>query len=180
MPPIALRPATADDAAALAAFAALTFTDTYRDLDDAQEIADYVAEHFRPDVMAGVIADPRCATLLACAGDRLAGYAIVRDEAAPPCVAGPAPLQLWRLYLDHAFIGRGLGAALLQAAHDEAARRGGRTLWLGVYDRNVRAVAFYERAGFALVGGRDFLFGGRIYVDPIYATTVRAREAVHD
>lgn len=166
-----LRPARADDAATLAAFAAQAFTDTYRDLDDAQDIADYCAEHFQPEVMAGVIADPACRTLLAMVGEQLAGYAIVRDKPPPPCVRGRA-LQLWRLYLGQGFIGQKLGARLMQAAQAEARRQGAGTLWLGVYDRNVRAVEFYRRFGFAQVGVSEFLFGGRIYSDPIYAAAV--------
>ena len=51
-------------------------------------------------------------------------------------------------------------------------RQGAGTLWLGVYDRNVRAVEFYRRFGFAQVGVSEFLFGGRIYSDPIYAAAV--------
>lgn len=172
MPTIAaLRHATGDDAAPLACFAAQAFADTYRELSDAQEIADYVAEHFRPEVMAAVIADPACTTLLVGVGEQLAGYAVVKAEAAPDCVSGPA-VQLWRLYLAERFIGRGLGARLMQAVQAEARRRGARTLWLGVYDRNVRAVQFYERFGFSKVGGREFLFGGQIYIDPVYAAPV--------
>jgi diamine N-acetyltransferase len=169
-----IRFATAADAPQLAAFAAQALTDTYRGLDDPQEIADYVAEHFPPGVVAGVIGDPACSTLLARVGDQLAGYAVVRAEPAPACVTGPAPLQLWRLYLGEGFIGQGLGARLMRAVHAEAARRGAQTLWLGVYDRNVRAVSFYERFGFTKVGGREFLFGGRVYIDPIYAAAVHA------
>lgn len=172
-PPPAIRFATAGDAPLLAAFAAQAFTDTYRELSDPQEIADYVAEHFRPEVMAGVIADPACTTLLARVGERLAGYAVLSAEPPPDCVAGPAPLKLWRIYLGTGFIGQGLGARLMRAVHEQAYRRGARTLWLGVYDRNVRAVAFYERFGFAKVGGQEFLFGGEIYVDPVYAAAVR-------
>lgn len=175
MPPH-VRFATAADTAPLAHFAAQAFADTYRGLDDPQEIADYCAEHFRPEVMAGVIADPACTTLLAWAGEQLAGYAILRDAPAPACVTRPEPLELWRIYLGQRFIGQGLGARLMDEVHAQARRRGARTLWLGVYDRNVRAVAFYERFGFAQVGGKEFLFGGRIYVDPIYATAVRPGE----
>jgi GNAT superfamily N-acetyltransferase len=171
-----IRFARVEDAAVLAAFAAQAFTDTYRDLDDAQDIADYVAEHFRPDVVAGVIADPVCSTLLAWAGEQLAGYAVVKAAPPPGCVTGPAPIELSRLYLGQGFIGQGLGARLMEAVHAEARRRGAGTLWLGVYDRNVRAVAFYERFGFAQVGGKEFLFGGRIYFDPIYAAAVRPAE----
>ena len=171
-----IRFATPEDAARLAAFAAQAFTDTYRDISDAQEIADYVAEHFQPEVMDTVIRDPACAVLLAWVDEQLAGYAIVKDEPAPDCVTGLAPLKLWRIYLGAGFIGRGLGAALMQAVHAEAHRRGARTLWLGVYDRNVRAVEFYERFGFAKVGGQEFLFGDQIYIDPVYAAVVRPAE----
>ena len=140
-----------------------------RGLDDPQDIADYCAEHFQPEVMAGVIADPACTTVLAWLNNQLAGYAILRAVPPPDCLTGPAPLQLWRLYLGQGFIGQGLGARLMDEVHAQARRRGAQTLWLGVYDRNVRAIEFYERCGFAKVGVRDFLFGGRIYVDPIYA-----------
>jgi GNAT superfamily N-acetyltransferase len=168
-----IRSATPEDAAALAAFAAQAFTDTYHDLDDAQEIADYVAEHFQTEVVARVVRDPACTTLLAWVGEQLAGYAILRDAPAPACVTGPAPLELWRLYLGQGFIGQGLGARLMAEVHAQARRCGAQTLWLGVYDRNVRAVAFYGRFGFAQVGDKEFLFGGRRYVDPIYAVTVK-------
>ncbi|MDR7298126.1 ribosomal protein S18 acetylase RimI-like enzyme [Pelomonas aquatica] len=176
--PLTIRQATPEDAALLASFATRAFTDTYRGLDDPQEIADYVAEHFTPEVVAGVIEDPACATLLAWVGEQLAGYAIVRAEPAPGCVAGPAPLQLWRLYLGEGFIGLGLGSQLMAAVHAEARKRGAQTLWLGVYDRNLRAVAFYKRFGFVQVGGKEFLFGGRTYLDPIYAAPVTAAQSL--
>ncbi|MFG6432485.1 GNAT family N-acetyltransferase [Roseateles sp. LYH14W] len=168
-----IRHATVDDAAALASFAARAFADTYLGLDDPQEIADYCAEHFQPEVMAGVIRDPACATLLVWVGEQLAGYAILRDTPPPGCVTAPQPLQLWRLYLGQGFIGQGLGARLMAEVHEQARRRGARTLWLGVYDRNVRAVEFYGRFGFVQVGTSQFLFGGRYYADPIYAAAVK-------
>lgn len=171
-----IRRATADDAAPLAAFAGRAFADTYRELSDPDEITDYVAEHFQADVMAAVVADPACTTLLAFVGGQLAGYAIVKDTPAPACVVTPAPLKLWRLYLAESYIGQGLGARLMAAVHEQARERGARTLWLGVYDRNVRAVRFYERFGFSKVGGQEFLFGGQVYIDPVYAAPVRPDE----
>ena len=66
-------------------------------------------------------------------GEHLPGYAIVKDEAAPDCVTGPAPLKLWRIYLGEGFIGQGLGARLMADVHAEARHRGAQTLWLGVY-----------------------------------------------
>lgn len=169
----ALRPATLDDAPALATLAGQAFSDTYRGLDDPQDIADYVAEHFNLPAVRALLRDTAATTLLAESGHgELAGYAVIRRSGAPVCVSGPAPIELSRLYLGRCFIGQGLGALLMQAVLAEARRLGGRTLWLGVYDRNLRAVQFYERFGFRQVGGHEFLFGGRVYIDPIYAVPI--------
>ncbi|RQP25178.1 GNAT family N-acetyltransferase [Piscinibacter terrae] len=176
---LTLRPALPDDASVLAAFASTAFRDTYRDLDDPQDIADYVAEHFTPEVLAQDIADPSCMTLLAEADSVLVGYAVIKQSSPPDCVEGPAPIELARLYLGHKHIGRGYGAQLMLAVHAEARRQGAQTLWLGVYDRNLRAVRFYEQFGFRKVGGKEFLFGGQVYIDPIYAAPVRGNEWSH-
>jgi len=82
------------------------------------------------------------------------------------------PIELARLYLDESVIGQGLGGRMMRAAQAEARRQGARTLWLSVYDRNLRAVDFYKRCGFVDVGGKEFFFGGKIYVDPVMAAPV--------
>lgn len=167
-----IRRAEPADAARLASFATEAFRDAYRGLDEPADIEAYVGEHFLPELMEAVISTPGTTTLLGEAGSHLAGYAILRREAAPDCVTGPDPLQLWRLYLGKAFIGQGYGADFMLAVHAEARRQGARTLWLGVYDRNIRAVAFYERFGMRKVGSRAFLFAGKSYTDPVYAGPV--------
>lgn len=170
--PPTLRPATPSDADALAAFGARSFTDTYRDVDRPDDIAAYVAEAFQPARVAGWIADPLGHVLLSEVSGQLAGYAVLKRGPAPGCVAGPAPIELVRLYLDQAHIGQGLGAALMHAALAEARRQQARTMWLGVYERNQRAIAFYERFGFRRVGTKAFVFGGEVHQDPVYAAPV--------
>jgi diamine N-acetyltransferase len=167
------RRATAADAPALAAFAAAAFWDTYREIDDPDDIAQYVAEHFNPSAISTLILDPKSTTLIAEVGTALAGYAVLSWSDAPECVTGPKPIELARFYLGKAFLGQGNGTKLMLAAHSEAARQGSGTVWLGVYDRNLRAINFYERFGFKNVGGKEFLFGGQIYIDPIYTAHVR-------
>lgn len=98
----------------------------------------------------------------------------VKASRPPPCVTGPAPLELSRLYLRVDTIGTGLGADFMRALHDEARRRGSRTLWLVVYSGNDKARAFYRRWGFADVGFTDFQFGGKVYSDPVMAAPVPA------
>jgi ribosomal protein S18 acetylase RimI-like enzyme len=170
---LAVRRALLEDAPALAAFASKAFSDAYRGLDDPNEIANYVEEHFNIEAVAKLIGDRAATTLLAEFGPQLVGYAVLKSADAPGCVAGTKPIELARLYLGTEFVGKGIGAKLMLAVHAEARRLGAATLWLSVYDRNVRAVTFYERFGFTKVGGKEFLFGGRVYIDPVYAAPVR-------
>jgi len=170
--PLVVRRAGSQDAQALADLATNTFRDTYRSVADPQAIEDYVAESFQPTAVAAHIVDPASTILLAVDGSRLVGYAHLRATEPPACVRGPSPIELGRLYLDRGAIGKGNGAKLMRAVHAEARRLGRKTIWLGVYDGNLRAIEFYERFGFVNVGRREFAFGGRIYVDPVMAASL--------
>jgi GNAT superfamily N-acetyltransferase len=176
MPPPAreatIRLATTADIPALAALAADAFRDTYRGIDADEDIESYIAKHFHHDELARQLADPASTMLLAAAPDRLLGYSQVKRSEVPACVTGPAPVELARLYLCVQAKGQGLGGRLMRAVQAEARRLDRQTLWLGVYDRNVHAIAFYQRFGFATVGHKGFEFGGRIYMDPVMAAPV--------
>lgn len=172
-----IRTATLADAERLAGFARDAFRDTYRDIDDADDIERYVAEHFTPQRVAEQIGDPASTMLLAWRGETLTGYAQVLQSPAPPCVTGPAPVELARLYLAQDAIGLGLGARLMRAVQARVRELGGRTVWLGVYDRNQRAIAFYRKFGFVDVGGKEFLFAGRVVIDPVMAAPLPPAEA---
>jgi ribosomal protein S18 acetylase RimI-like enzyme len=171
-PPLTFRRGALDDAEALALLAARTFLETYRDFEEVKDNADYVATHFQVPAVAALLADPHATTLLAVSGADLVGYAVLRAGSTPSCVTAEKPLQLERFYLGAESTGRGEGARFLRAVQAEARALGALTLWLGVYHRNARAIRFYESRGFRQIGERDFPFGGRIFVDPVYAVAV--------
>ena len=167
MSTLQIRPATTSDIPGLCALGARTFLDTYTPISDPAHVADYARIHFTPDRIAGWLAAPRSVTLLALLGDEPAGYAYVLQDGAPDCVADRDAVHLSRLYLLRGAQGRRHGSALLGAALASAARMGGDSVWLGVYDRNPRAITFYERHGFRTVGTHEFPFGGEIFHDPV-------------
>ena len=70
----------------------------------------------------------------------------------------------------------GVGAALMQHCVDLAASRGRDWIWLGVWERNVRAIAFYSRWGFTDVGSQSFQLGADLQTDRIMARRIAARE----
>jgi ribosomal protein S18 acetylase RimI-like enzyme len=54
----------------------------------------------------------------------------------------------------------------------EARSRDKDTIWLGVWERNARAIAFYRRWGFADVGSQSFQLGGDLQSDRVMARRV--------
>ena len=64
-----------------------------------------------------------------------------------------------RLYVAQEWLGRGVGEALMRACLDEAQRKGCKTIWLGVWERNIRAQAFYRKWNFQAVGEHVFQLG---------------------
>lgn len=154
-----IRRATVEDAAALTALAARTFADTFAAVNDPEDMRAYMDEAFTVARQAEEIVDPRSTVLLAEIGGELAGYARLVDGETPGSVTGERPVELARLYADGRYHGKGLGAALLEACFDEARRGGYRTIWLGVWERNWRALAFYRKWGFVECGSHVFVLG---------------------
>ena len=167
---IRIRPAEIGDAATLSRFGAETFRDAFARENTPDDMARYLADAFTPEQQAAEIADPTGAVLLAehyseSGGVELVGYAHIVSGPAPEMIRGPEPRELKRLYVARAWHGRRVAQALMHAAIDAARARGAQTLWLGVWERNPRAVAFYAKCGFARVGEHTFVLGSDVQTD---------------
>jgi ribosomal protein S18 acetylase RimI-like enzyme len=156
---IEIRRATVTDAEALAAFGARTFRDTFAKDNTPEDMEQHLASAWHPALQRAEIEDVALDTLLAWSGNELAGFAQVRDRHAPACVVTRQPVELKRFYVDTPWQGRGLARALMNAVETSARARGGRELWLGVWERNERAQAFYRKCGFETVGTQIFVVG---------------------
>ena len=76
-------------------------------------------------------------------------------------------MELWRFYVDKPFHGQGVAVSLMAAAKQRARERGATTLWLGVWERNARAQAFYRKQGFTKVGSQVFVVGSDPQTDHV-------------
>jgi ribosomal protein S18 acetylase RimI-like enzyme len=170
---VIIRRAMEDDAERLAAFARRTFVETFGPDNTAEDMAMYVATAFGADIQLHQLRDDRMVTLLAELGPTLAGFAQVRQGKWPECVTGDSPVELWRFYVDRPFQGRGIAQALMHAVDQAGEELGGRTLWLGVWERNPRAIAFYSKCGFVDVGEHAFIFGTEEQTDRVMARSLR-------
>ena len=172
MTELLIRPASLADLDVLRRLGAATFRETYSAISDPREVDEYAQEHFTEAKVAAWFSRPCARTLLSFVGESPVGYAHVRSAKVPACVSDRKAVELSRLYLLASAQGTGIGGALIAAAIAEVAALGGETVWLGAYDRNVKALAFYARRGFVQVGTHEFEFGGQIYADPVLTRRV--------
>jgi ribosomal protein S18 acetylase RimI-like enzyme len=154
-----IRLANTGDAALLAELGARTFSETFAVDNTAEDMAAYLAASFGTEQQKSELADPEALFLIGEVEGVAAGYAKLKSGDAPDGVTDQRPIELVRLYALQQWLGRGVGAALMQSCIDHARQRGRQTLWLGVWENNQRARAFYRKWQFREVGTHIFQLG---------------------
>jgi ribosomal protein S18 acetylase RimI-like enzyme len=158
-PGFTIRRAVADDAVALAGFGARTFRETFAADNTPEDMRMHLESAWHPRLQLAEIEDPTLDTLLAFANGTLAAFAQLRSDYPPAAVPTERAFEIKRFYVDSPWHGTGLARELMSAVESRARRAGARELWLGVWERNPRAQAFYRKCGFEKVGTQTFVVG---------------------
>jgi ribosomal protein S18 acetylase RimI-like enzyme len=169
---IDIRRATAEDSELLTELGERTFRDTFGSANTPEDMASYLSGSFSPSIQAAELNDSSNAFLLAEVESEPVGYARLREGPVPPAVPGSRPLEIVRFYAVEAWIGRGVGSKLMQACLHLAAQKGHDTLWLDVWEQNPRAIAFYKKWGFKVVGNQPFQLGDDLQNDILMARSI--------
>lgn len=156
---VTIRHANSDDAKLLAELGASTFNETFAADNTSEDMQAYLAAHFSVAQQTAELAHPVSTFLIAEVDGNAAGYAKLQSGEPPKEIEGAKPIELVRLYVSSEWLGRGVGEALMRACLDEARNAGHETLWLGVWERNARAQAFYRKWDFRAVGEHVFQLG---------------------
>ena len=164
---VTVRVATVEDAERVSDFAARSFSETFAADNTPEDMAMYLEGTFTPERLRCELGDPGQIVLLLEAGAAVIAYAHLTWTPAAKGVTGEAPVELARFYVDRAWHGRGVAQRLMRHVLDAAARDGAGTLWLGVWERNPRAIAFYRKHGFVDVGSHSFVLGRDVQTDRI-------------
>jgi ribosomal protein S18 acetylase RimI-like enzyme len=162
-----IRRADATDARLLAELGARTFQDTFAVGTKPEDMTAYLSAAFGEGVQAAELADTASIFFVAETDGVASGYAKLHAGEAEACVTGQKPIELARLYVGREWFGRGVGAELMRACVEEARRLGYLTMWLGVWEHNTRAQAFYRKWGFRVVGSHVFPVGSDPQIDLI-------------
>jgi ribosomal protein S18 acetylase RimI-like enzyme len=156
---VSVRRAYPEDANLLAELGARTFLETFAADNTSEDMAAYLASNFNLAQQTAELAHPASTFLIAEVGGVAAGYAKLHAGEPAEGVEGSKPIELVRLYASREWLGRGIGEALMRACLAEAQGAGYETIWLGVWERNARAQAFYRKWDFRAVGEHVFHLG---------------------
>lgn len=147
-----IRPATLGDAAALASLTQAVFTATYGAAINGEILQRYLAAQASPTALLHALAAPEVTYTVALAGSRLIGFSKVATTAPPASIPCAKPVELAKLYVDSAYHGTGVAGQLLAHTLAMVQGRGHSSLWLCVWKANGRALAFYHKWSFNVVG----------------------------
>lgn len=154
-----VRLARPGDATSLSALAERTFRATFAAFNAPEDMDAHCTGNYAVAIVAREIAQPRIVTLVSEHDGNLTGYAQLRWSDVPSCVSGARPAEIARLYVDTIWHGQGVAQALTARAVDFAIAGGADRLWLGVWENNHRALAYYRKLGFVEVGAHIFMVG---------------------
>ena len=165
-----IRPATMGDAAILTDFGAAMFEQAFGAMNTPEDMREYLASAFFPEKQRAELADASRATFFAVDGDGAPiGYVMLRRDSTGPGVVAKSPGELQRIYVEKSWQRRGVGDALMSKCVEQATAWSCDVLWLGVWQENPRAIAFYQREGFATVGVQTFQVGQDLQHDFVMA-----------
>lgn len=169
----ALRRAVAGDAPSLAVLAERTFRDAFGARNSPEDMDLHCARHFGPDLQAREIADPGIVTTLAISAGQIIGFSQMMPSKLHADVVAKRPAELNRLYVSAAWQGKGVAQALMADAIKVAKAASADCLWLGVWEHNPKAIAFYRKAGFDDCGSHHFMLGTDRQRDVIMSLRLR-------
>ncbi|MBW2409092.1 MAG: GNAT family N-acetyltransferase, partial [Deltaproteobacteria bacterium] len=156
---LTIRRASHRDADLIAELGMRTFKASFRADNRPEDMEQYLSLNFSKAHIEAQLADPESIFFLACENGREIGYVMLRTGETPDSVPGTKPVELVRIYIEEIIIGKGYGSAIMQSCLEAAKRVGHRTIWLGVWEKNLRAIRFYEKWGFKKVGTQKFVLG---------------------
>jgi diamine N-acetyltransferase len=158
---VIIRIATPDDAATLAAISLKTFVDTFAPHNTTADMDAYTSVAFGEEKQRRELETEGVVTLLVEEEGETIAYSQIRHTPGAP----HGDVEIARFYVDQPHHGRGIAQKLMDAVEENARALGAGRIWLGVWENNFRAIAFYRKRGFVQCGAHPFILGSDLQTD---------------
>ena len=157
--PVLIRKATDKEAAIIATLSRKTFFETFAAHNSIADMNKFMNEQFTEELLMNEVVEGNGYFYIAYDGGEAVGYARMRDGEKHDAFENKPSIEIARIYAVKESIGKGVGSALITKCLQEAKRLQRQITWLGVWEKNDRAIRFYEKWGFKKFGEHPFLLG---------------------
>lgn len=158
-----IRQAMTEEAESIADFSRKTFFDTFAQYNTEEDMRIFMDEQFSREKLTAQVKNNEGIFLVALLNNQLVGYARLIDRTDQ--FLPKTSIEISRIYASKEVIGKGIGKALMQACLDLAHSLHRQLIWLGVWEKNERAIRFYQNWGFQKAGEHEFILGKDIQTD---------------
>jgi diamine N-acetyltransferase len=169
---INVRFATKEDGPMIAELSRYTFYETFAAQNTKEDMDKFMNEQFTYDRLVQEVGSPSNIFIVAEVDGKAAGYARLRESGAPEILGDLPSIEIARIYALQSMIGKGIGQALLKKCIETAYEMGKRIIWLGVWEKNERAIGFYSKWGFEKFDEHDFILGNDVQRDWLMKKTL--------
>jgi len=162
---LSIRYAIKEDAALIADISRQTFYETFAADNTKEDMDKFLGQQFTKGRLMLEVGSPENIFLLVYNDNEVAGYVKLRESKAPASLGNNNAMEIARIYAMGNMIGKGVGKVLMQASIDVAIEKNKEALWLGVWEKNQRAIDFYTKWGFEKFDETHFLLGNDVQRD---------------
>ncbi|MCY8137588.1 GNAT family N-acetyltransferase [Bacillus inaquosorum] len=149
-----------------------TFNDTFKDQNSPENMKAYLESAFNAKQLEKELSNTSSQFFFVYFNHEVAGYLKVNTDDAQSEEMGKESLEIERIYIKNKFQKHGLGKHLLNKAMEIALQRNIKKVWLGVWEKNENAIAFYKKMGFVQIGAHSFYMGDEEQIDYIMTKTL--------
>lgn len=136
-----------------------TFSDTFTEQNNEIQMKAYLEKAFNTDQLRSELSNPESFFYFVKEEDKILGYLKLNTKTAQTDQVLDSSLEIERIYLAQEAQGKGIGKLLMDFSIAEAKRRNLLCLWLGVWEKNEKAIAFYKSYGFEVFADHPFKLG---------------------
>ncbi|MNH85711.1 Protease synthase and sporulation negative regulatory protein PAI 1 [compost metagenome] len=149
-----------------------TFNETFMHQNSPENMNAYLEKAFNLNQLEKELSNISSQFFFVYFNNEVAGYLKVNTHDAQSEEMGDESLEIERIYIKNKFQRHGLGKYLLNKVMEMAMERHKKKIWLGVWEKNENAIAFYKKMGFLQTGAHSFYMGDEEQTDFIMTKTL--------